>query len=297
MTAAAVIIRSCNESALIGRTLAGVLSQDYPEGFEVIVVDSGSTDGTLEIVRSFGTVRLVEMAPADFTYGRALNLGARHAGPGTAWLVFLSAHAVPLDRAWLRNLVAPMMRQTEVAGVYGRQIPWPEHLENRIVRHLARNGYRECYGEHSFVSREAQYFSNANAAVRRECWQAQVFDEKLPYAEDWKWCRDVQRSGCAIAYVAEAAVWHSHAESSRQFLRRRRSEERGRMALTSPPLPRQHCWHYGYAVLQSVRRNARLYRQGRLPAGALADALVTEWLIATAVYLERRKLAASANAA
>ena len=289
MPAAAVIIRSCNERALIGRCLEGVLAQDFPDGHEVVVVDSGSTDGTLEIVRSFASVRLVTLAPAEFTYGRALNLGVRQAAGGVSWLAFLSAHAVPQGGAWLRNLVAPMRGPPAVAGVYGRQVPWPDHLANPIVRHLARNGYRECYGEQSFVSREAPYFSNANAAIRRDCWEAHPFDEALPYAEDWKWSRDVRQSGQAIAYAADAAVWHSHAESGRRFLRRRRCEERGMIALEPAAGARRRWWHYGRDLARVVGRNSRLLGQGRLGGSAWADAVYTEALIATAVYLERRR--------
>ncbi len=289
MPAAAVIIRSFNERALIGRCLESVLAQDFPDGLEVVVVDSGSTDGTLEIVRSFASVRLVTLAPSEFTYGRALNFGVRQAAAGASWLAFLSAHAVPQSSTWLRNLVAPMRGSAAVAGVYGRQVPWPEHLANRIVRHLARNGYRECYGEQSFVSRESPYFSNANAAIRRAVWESHSFDETMPYAEDWKWSREIRQSGHAIAYAADAAVWHSHAESARRFLRRRRDEERGKIALEPATKARLRWWHYGRHLIRVVTQNTRRFRQGRLSGSAWVDALCTEGLIATAVYLERRR--------
>ena len=47
-----IIIRSKNEERLIGRVLTAIFQQDVDLRFEVIVIDSGSTDGTLDIVRT-----------------------------------------------------------------------------------------------------------------------------------------------------------------------------------------------------------------------------------------------------
>ncbi|MCZ7585330.1 MAG: glycosyltransferase [Deltaproteobacteria bacterium] len=103
MPVASVIIRAKNEAAEIGAVLRRVLDQRYGD-FEVVVVDSGSTDRTVEIAQKLG-VRVVQIAPEAFTYGRALNLGMRETA--SPYGVFLSAHALPFDRDWLRNLLAP----------------------------------------------------------------------------------------------------------------------------------------------------------------------------------------------
>lgn len=289
MTRVAIVIRSFNERALIGRCLAAVLAQEHP-AFEIVVVDSGSTDGTPEIAAGFERVRLVRLAPADFTYGRALNFGIRHAAPGTQAIAMLSAHAIPMNPFWLSRLVAPLAADPAVAGAYGRQEPWPEHLGNRVVRYLARNGYKECYGDQSFVTTSARFFSNANAAIRHEDWQARPFDESLAYAEDWKWAQDAQRRGRSIAYVAEAGVWHSHPDSAAQFLGRRRREERGMVELEGPGARPEGLVGYGRRLVRSLRQHAGGLLRGGNTAQVCADALVAECLIATAVFLERRKL-------
>ena len=72
---ASIIIRAKNEEALIGEVLTAVYEQTVRD-IEVILVDSGSTDRTLEIARKF-PLKIIEIRPEEFTYGRALNIGCR----------------------------------------------------------------------------------------------------------------------------------------------------------------------------------------------------------------------------
>jgi glycosyltransferase involved in cell wall biosynthesis len=85
---ASIIIRAKNEEALVGEVLTAVYEQTFRD-FEVILVDSGSTDRTVEIARTF-PIKIVEIRPEEFTYGRALNIGCK-AAQGQ-FLVFVSAH-------------------------------------------------------------------------------------------------------------------------------------------------------------------------------------------------------------
>ncbi len=96
-----IIIRSKNEERLIGRVLTAIFQQDIDLRFEVIVIDSGSTDGTLDIVRNHA-VRLYEIEARDFSYGSALNLGATLAQG--QYLINLSAHCIPTSDRWIANI-------------------------------------------------------------------------------------------------------------------------------------------------------------------------------------------------
>ncbi len=119
MLQASIIIRTRNEERHVGEVLARVRAQRRV-AFEIIVVDSGSTDRTLDLVRKFPDVRLIEIPAATFTYGRALNVGMREArGP---ILVSLSAHAIPFDKDWLANLLKPF-DDPDVCAVVGKPLP------------------------------------------------------------------------------------------------------------------------------------------------------------------------------
>src|SRR3954449_4709893 len=102
--AVSVVVRAKNEAADIGRTLSLLNEQDLGgRAVEVIVVDSGSSDGTQRIALEHGA-RLVEIPPESFTFGGSLNTGCEHAR--AAIIVALSAHAFPPDKGWLARVLA-----------------------------------------------------------------------------------------------------------------------------------------------------------------------------------------------
>lgn len=207
----AIVIRTYNEEAMLGRTLEAIATQGE-HAFEVILVDSGSTDHTLEIARSFPGVRIIEISKKEFTYGRALNIGIAACTPGVEYVVLLSAHAVPCSPQWLENLLEPLKNDSTIVGVYGKQIPHPEHVNTVVMRYLAREVYPRCYGDKPYTTNTNIFFSNVNAAIRRSWWDRCPFDEQL-HCEDWAWCQKVMLSGGWIAYQPEACVLHSHRES------------------------------------------------------------------------------------
>src|SRR3954471_19042121 len=100
---ASIVIRTKDEAASIGRLLDILRGQTIADRLELIVVDSGSTDGTVDIVRDHG-VEPIEIPAASFTFGGALNTGCEAAcGP---LIVALSAHAFPADERWAARMVA-----------------------------------------------------------------------------------------------------------------------------------------------------------------------------------------------
>jgi rhamnosyltransferase len=167
-------------------------------------VDSGSTDGTPDIVRSFPTT-LIQIAPEDFTYGYALNLGV--AAAEAELVASLSAHSLPADADWLENLVKPF-RQPRVAAVYGRQLPRP----NATPLELLGMRLTGLLSERPKLLHTRPLFSNANGAFRRSLWLEHPFDEQIRGAEDIAWVRTMQERGYLIAYEPTAAVYHSHGE-------------------------------------------------------------------------------------
>ena len=214
-----ILIRTKDEADSIGRTLHW-LDIQLIRPYEVIVVDSGSTDGTVEFLQRGDRVRLIQIPGQEFTYGRALNIGF-DAAQGDI-VVSLSAHAFPRDEYWLKNLTKHF-DDPQVAGVYGSQLPhthaWPS----------VRRDYLACYGLKLRVQQNPDdarehFFSNANASLRHNLWQRRPFDETLPYAEDRQWARCMLRLGYKIIYEPEAAVYHSHNEPLLRYYSRTRKE-------------------------------------------------------------------------
>jgi rhamnosyltransferase len=209
---ASVVIRAKNEARYIGDTLAAIFDSAALQPRQVVVVDSGSTDGTVEIVKTFPTT-LIEIAPEEFTYGFALNLGVAHTD--TDIIATLSAHSLPVDTSWLRELLLPFQRP-RIAGVYGRQLP------RSNATPLERLGMRltGVLSDKPKLLATRPLFSNANGAFRRSLWLELPFDEHVGGAEDIAWVRSMQERGYSIAYQPTARVYHSHGEPLSKHLRR-----------------------------------------------------------------------------
>ncbi len=207
-----MVIRAKNEARFIGETLAAILEPAALAPRQVVVVDSGSTDGTQDLVRASGAT-LIQIKPDEFTYGYALNLGV--ANVEAELIATLSAHSLPTSADWLRNLVEPFERQG-VAGVYGRQLP------RANATFLERLGMRltGVLSDKPRLSATRPLFSNANGAFRRSLWLEHPFDEAVRGAEDIAWVRTMQERGYLIAYQPSAAVYHSHGEPLRKHLLR-----------------------------------------------------------------------------
>ncbi len=207
-----VVIRTLNESELIGSCLETLHRQHGPLDLDVLVVDSGSTDSTLEIARSHGA-RIVELSPGDFDYSKALNVGIDEVRGDL--VVSISAHAIPVDDQWLERMTAPF-EDPNVAGVFSRQVPWPEAPWREV--HRLREQFGETGRVYSKTNADGIVFSNAASSIRRSVWRDQPFT--LPAVEDLEWAQRVVAAGWTIVYESGAAVYHSHHENARAQARR-----------------------------------------------------------------------------
>ncbi len=208
-----VIIRAFNEADHIGRLLAG-LSQQTRQPDEVIVVDSGSTDATVEIARLFGA-RIETIAPQDFTFGRSLNVGCA-AATGDVLLI-ASAHVYPLYDTWVEAMVEPF-KDPSVALTYGRQVG------DHRTRFSEQQLLAKWFPARSDPDQAHPFCNNANAAIRRGVWLEQPYDEELTGLKDMHWAKRAMDAGHRIAYVAGAPVAHVHREGFSQLKNRYRRE-------------------------------------------------------------------------
>ena len=215
-----VVIPVKNGGADLVRCLAGIAAQEVEEEVEVVVVDSGSTDGGPERARAAGAV-VHEISSEEFGHGRTRNLGVSLARGET--IVFTSQDAVADDDGWLARLAAAAHSGPDVAGAYGRQLP---HADARPPERFFLDF---LYGPEPRMQRlapgadltfESTLFSNVNAAIPRAVLERYPFRDDLTMSEDQEWSRRVLRDGHALVYEPLAAVRHSHAYTVRSAFRR-----------------------------------------------------------------------------
>ena len=211
-----VIIRCLNEARHLPKLLDSLAHQTLKPS-EVIVVDSGSTDNSVEISRSKGA-RVVHIQPEQFSFGRSLNLGARNASGDI--MIIVSAHTYPASDRWLEWLTVPF-ENPAIALTYGGQ-----HGEERS-KFSEQQIFKQWFPEESSQNQDHSFCNNANAAVRRSVWLTMPYDEEIPALEDIHWAKRAKERGFRIAYVANAAIVHVHEESYGQVYRRYRREAMG----------------------------------------------------------------------
>ncbi|MCK4766163.1 MAG: glycosyltransferase [Candidatus Aminicenantes bacterium] len=209
-----IIIPARNEEGNIGKCLQAIYEQDTPYTFEIIVIDSGSTDKTAAIAGSFPRVRLLKIEPHEFAHGKTRNLGAGKSKGD--YIVFLNADAGPIDTNWLTPLIESLKNDKQAAGVYSRHIPRQDcHLymaRDLLAAMPPQPSVRSSTGGFDFM-----IFSTVSAAVKREIWEKHPFDDHIIIAEDQDWAKKVLHQGYKIIYEPASMVYHSHNFSPREL--------------------------------------------------------------------------------
>jgi glycosyltransferase involved in cell wall biosynthesis len=219
MVDVSILLLTKNGCPDLEKLLPAAFAQNFRGTFEVIAVDSGSTDGTVQLLQRF-PLHLTQIPPSEFHHARTRNFAARLAG-GTI-LVFLSQDAVPTSDQWLQSMVSNFEDPT-VGAVYGRQFPKPG---SSLERHDALDA---VYGGRKLIkdprSRDRMgyrfyHFSDANSAIRRSVWEVHGFPEDLKVFEDLGIAKTILDRGWKIVYEPHAAVFHSHTHSTLGLFKR-----------------------------------------------------------------------------
>ena len=208
-----IVIRAYNEEKHIGRLLEGIAQQTIKD-VEVILVDSGSTDATVQVAEKYGA-KIVHIPSAEFTFGRSLNYGVRAAT--RELVVIASAHVYPVYPDWIEGLLRPF-EDGQVALAYGKQRGYDgsKYSEHQI--------FHQWYPDESKPDQPTSFCNNANAAIRKSLWEKSNYDETLTGLEDLAWGKWAKEHGYKIAYIAEAEIVHIHNENPRGVYNRYRRE-------------------------------------------------------------------------
>lgn len=228
MIGVSVVIPTLNAGPQFVALLEGIRAQQGPFDVEIVVVDSGSTDGTVEVAERAGaTVRSIPKS--EFNHGATRNLGISLTRG--KYVVLTVQDAVPIGDRWLAALVENLERDERVAGVCGRQVPHPDAgpLTRVLVGNLAtadqERQERFAGGPDEYRAlppkkrRRLAAFDNVSSCLRRSVWEEIPFDEAA-FGEDMRWGKKVVEAGYKTVYEPRSAVFHSHERGALYDLRR-----------------------------------------------------------------------------
>lgn len=206
-----IVFRALNEEKFFEAALKSCVNQKLDGmSLEIILVDSGSTDRTLEIANKYDC-KIVEITREMFSFGRSLNWGCEAASG--EYLIFISAHCIPTHDEWLLNLLKPL-RNGDAVYSYGKQVGGREtkFSENQL--------FAKYFGETDKLQDSDFFINNANSAIRTDVWREYKFDEEATGLEDMILGKKVIESGRRIAYASQAPVTHIHEENFGQVRNR-----------------------------------------------------------------------------
>jgi len=264
-----IIMRSYNEAWALRETLPALQAQDC-RNWELIVIDSGSTDGSQELIRAANPAHFIQIQPHEYNPSRVMNRGMTLAQ--AEHCIFLNADATPQGAGWLRVL-AEALAQPGVAAVFGRQIPRPD------CGMVFAADYDRCFGPQRESAKWDHFFSMVSSGIRKSVWAQRGFREDLQYAEDdeyTRWCRE---RGHTVQFVPGAVAMHSHNYTPEQA--RKRSFGDARAIGRAWPESRMVAWSWGRTVLKGWLRDlwhdaGYAMRNRRL--GELPHAMLIRWM-------------------
>ena len=261
-----VVIPTLDAGPRFREVLEGLRAQEGSFDLEILVLDSGSSDGTVELAESYGA-KVHRVAPSGFNHGATRDLGiSLSRGEYVALLV---QDAVPANGQWLDAMVEDLENDEEVAGGYSRQLP---REESSALTRVLVNGWataspvrREQFADpekYPSLPPEERWrlatFDNVSSCVRRRVWEGISFG-RADFGEDLRWGKKTIEAGHKLVYEPRSAVFHSHERGALYDLRCHYANQAVILDLFGLKLTT----NLGALVLNTLRSAGYLYRQLR----------------------------------
>ena len=206
-----IVIRTKNEEKWLGAVLKKLHQQTY-KNFEIIIVDSGSSDGTLEIAARF-PVKIFQIPPGDFSYPYALNYGIARSAV-TRFALILSAHSLPISNTWLEDGLSHFKEHSDVAGVYGWVASLPDAtFFDKVFQDIPILAAKFFRRKKIRIITESGMgvLGFTNAIIRKDLWEKHHFNEAYGAGgEDGEWVAYWLSRGFKIICDPRFTVMHSH---------------------------------------------------------------------------------------
>jgi rhamnosyltransferase len=225
-----ISIPSFNGEEFIRQVLEAIFAQKTELDYEVLVIDSGSNERTLEIIRGFPKVRLHQIPNKEFGHGRTRNLAASMAD--SEFVVYLTDDSVPSHDKWLDYMIEPFSIDKNIGCVFGKQIPRP-HCFVTLKREVTQ--VFKSFGDDGSISLQRKtelteqlgitnnFMSDVNSAIRKSIWEKVNFQD-VNYAEDQLMGIDMLNAGYIKAYSPLGSVYHSHDYPLTKYFKRKFDE-------------------------------------------------------------------------
>lgn len=230
-----VIIPTWNAGELFKTVIAKLEQQIAPWNYEIVVVDSGSSDGTVEFLQQRRSVKLHKIDNSEFQHGRTRNLAISLTSG--EYIAVITQDALPVDNYWLYNLVSSLEHYPEAAGAFGRHYAWPDadpFTKRDLQNHF--DGFRNfplCVSKYTDAQKwesgdlgwqqMLHYYSDNNSCMKRSVWEKIPYPE-IEFGEDQAWAWEIIKAGYGKVYAEKASLYHSHDFGVEETMKRAREE-------------------------------------------------------------------------
>lgn len=191
---------------------------------EIIVIDSSSTDNTVEIAKQYPLVDVEIIPRSEFNHGITRHKALLRAKGDI--VCFLTQDAVPANKNFLERLINPLLLDKDVALSSGRQLPKKDAREfEKLVREFNYPPISNVRSLSDFdkYGIKTYFASDVCSAYSRDAYIKCGGFPKVDISEDMIMAARLIHNGYKVAYAADAMVFHSHNLTPLQQFRRNKA--------------------------------------------------------------------------